>query len=488
MREIKAKFYRSGDIVRDIGIVYFYELLMDLKNELEKNDYKLKFTCELNRNYLSLESAEYIDPKYISDYILENQLFKVFKNGKKEALEKIFNNIDNLTYVNFIEELDKSSATAKQKEDIKKDFKNRRFPYVRNSGKYGLNTSLENMETNVKNIVDTVIKSNIEIDKIDLEQYEEKDSVCNVCNINKTTKLDIDLRERKDSKYNFLFRGAEKSGFKRSGQVESNICFECEFFNLMCLLYINLKRPMVFAYTNDLRELAFLNHKIMLKRKMYSDKSFYKKLLHEKISSIRLYRFDIDTNKGIILKFDSIIEYKELLKKIELIDIIDNYNFSREPGNTRNLGKRMIDNGNLSNLKELLLDNISVLKQSTGTSREMDFVSSSYNIGLYIKLCWIVDGGEEYKMKNYMESNLIYSRVGKDLFNKMTDESRRKNFSMKVIQLLKSNDRTQLFQTIMHVLVSNGILIGEGFVEGLMQSSELELNTNVGLFIQEIMK
>ncbi|MFN1891529.1 hypothetical protein ACK2FO_04940 [Clostridioides difficile] len=344
------------------------------------------------------------------------------------------------------------------------------------------------METNVKRIVDTVIKSNIEIDKLDLTQYEEKDSVCNVCNINKTTKLDIDLRERKDSKYNFLFRGAEKSGFKRSGQVESNICFECEFFNLMCLLYINLKRPMIFAYTNDLRELAFLNHKIMLKRKMYSDKSFYKKLLHEKISSIRLYRFDIDTNKGIILKFDSIIEYKELLKKIELIDIIDNYNFSREAANTKNLGKKMIDNGNLSNLKELLLDNISVLKQSTGTSREMDFVSSSYNIGLYIKLCWIVDGGEEYKMKNYMESNLIYSRVGKDLFNKMTDESRRKNFSMKVIQLLKSNDRTQLFQTIMHVLVSNGILIGEGFVEGLMQSSELELNTNVGLFIQEIMK
>ncbi|HGT1590663.1 TPA: hypothetical protein ACMWF2_000370, partial [Clostridioides difficile] len=171
-----------------------------------------------------------------------------------------------------------------------------------------------------------------------------------------------------------------------------------------------------------------------------------------------------------------------------LIDIIDNYNFSREPGNTRNLGKRMIDNGNLSNLKELLLDNISVLKQSTGTSREMDFVSSSYNIGLYIKLCWIVDGGEEYKMKNYMERNLIYSRVGKDLFNKMTDESRRKNFSMKVIQLLKSNDRAQLFQTIMHVLVSNGILIGEGFVEGIMQSSELELNTNVGIFIQEIMK
>nr|UWI49058.1 hypothetical protein NZ312_13165 [Clostridioides difficile] len=485
MSEIKAKFYRSGDIVRDIGIVYFYELLMDLKNELEKNDCNLKFTCELNRNYLSLE---YIEPKYISNYILENQIFNVFKNGKKETLEKIFNNVDNLIYENFIEELDKASATETQKESIRKDFKNRRFPYVRNSGKYGLNTSLENMETNIENLVDTVIRSNIEIDEIDLSQYEEKDSMCNICNINKTTKLDIDLRERKDSKYNFLFRGAEKSGFKKSGQVESNICFECEFFNLMCLLYINLKRPIVFGYTNDLRELAFLNHKIMLKRKMYSDKSFYKKLLHEKISSIRLYRFDIDTNKGIILKFDSIIEYKELLKKIELMDIIDNYNFSREAGSTKSLAKKMIDNGNLSNLKELLLDNISVLKQSTGTSREMDFLSSSYNISSYIKLCWIVDGEEEYKMKNHMESNLIYSRVGKDLFNKMTDESRRKNFSMKVIQLLKSNDRTQLFQTIMHVLVSNGVLIGEGFVEGIMQSSELELNTNVGLFIQEIMK
>lgn len=63
----------------------------------------------------------------------------------------------------------------------------------------------------------------------------------------------------------------------------------------------------------------------------------------------------------------------------------------------------------------------------------MDFVFSLYNIGLYIKLCWIVDGGEEYKMKNYMESNLIYLRVGKDLFNKMIDEFRRKNFFMKVI-------------------------------------------------------
>ncbi len=108
-----------------------------------------------------------------------------------------------------------------------------------------------------------------------MTQYEEKDSVCNVCNINKTTKLDIDLRERKDSKYNFLFRGAEKSGFKRSGQVESNICFECEFFNLMCLLYINLKDQW-FAYTNDLRELAFLNHKIMLKRKCIQINHFIK--------------------------------------------------------------------------------------------------------------------------------------------------------------------------------------------------------------------
>ena len=65
MREIKAKFYRSGDIVRDIGIVYFYELLMDLKNELEKNDYKLKFTCELNRNYLSLEKPSFIRKQLI---------------------------------------------------------------------------------------------------------------------------------------------------------------------------------------------------------------------------------------------------------------------------------------------------------------------------------------------------------------------------------------------------------------------------------------
>lgn len=130
----------------------------------------------------------------------------------------------------------------------------------------------------------------------------------------------------------------------------------------MCFLYINLKRLMVFVYMNDLRELVFLNYKIMFKRKMYLDKLFYKKFLYEKISLIRLYRFDIVKNKGIILKFDFIIEYKELLKKIEFIDIIDNYNFLRELVNIKNLGKKMIDNGNLLNLKELLFDNISFLK------------------------------------------------------------------------------------------------------------------------------
>lgn len=473
MRNIKRViFYSSGDIVRDIGIIYFSEILKAIK---------VKY--ELHRNYLEFD---YIDPNIISNYILDKLIFKVFKNSKKDELEKKLGDFEKLKCDNYVEKVNESNISEKEKENLKKAFQNRRFPYIRNSGKYGLNCSLENMETNLITLVDIVLKSNISINDISLETFKEEDKVCYICNINKTTKLDINLKEKVDSKLSFLFRGAEKSGFRNNGNSENNICFECEFLNLMCLLYINLERPVIFGYTNDLTELLFINYKLMLKQKLYSDKAFYKKLVHEKINSLKLYDFKIDTNKGIILKFNSIVNYKELIRKIEFIDIINEYNFSREGFTIKNLAKVMVNNNSLTSLKDLLFTNLLIIK-TNGTKREFDTVGSSYNLSLYLKTLWIVNKKGEYEMNKYKSKNYVYSQVGRNLSNKM-DENKKKNFVFKIVQLLKSNDKKSLFQTIMHTLASYGVAIGDGFVEGILMSNELELNTNVGLFIQELMQ
>ena len=68
------------------------------------------------------------------------------------------------------------------------------------------------------------------------------------------------------------------------------------------------------------------------------------------------------------------------------------------------------------------------------------------------------------------------------------DETRRKNFVFKILQMLKTNDRDGILQTIMHTLAAYNIPIEKGFVEGIMKSEEIELNTNIGLFLQELMK
>lgn len=481
----------------------------------------------LKKNYLEFP---YSEPDDISNYILNHLIFEVFKAGKRDKLKEEFSNIEELNSNNFIEKLNELDASYGYKADMTKDFNNRRFPYLRNSGKFGLNTSLENMQDNLKKLVDIVMKSNVALKnkkdiKYDnsmeiicdkdirltsngdmgitcnnnvevrdnnnsedciLDKYKKKDYLCNICNINKTTELDITFKERADSKYSFLFRGAEKSGFRNNGNSEGNICFECDFLNLMCLLYINLERPMALAYTNDLTELLFVNYKLMLQRKLYSDEAFLMKLLHERIRTLSIYDFDIDTHNGIILRFNSIVDYKNLLKRIQLVEIVDNYNFSRESSKMKNISKVMIKNQAFIALKDFIVNNLIVLK-SEGTSREIDTRSSLYNITSYIKLLWIIEGKGVDEMVKYREMNYVYSHAGKELASEMKDNKRKKNFAFKVVQLLRCNDKNRLFQTIMHTLASYGVSIDSGFVEGIMQADELDLNTNIGLFVQELM-
>lgn len=468
----KVKFYLSGDIVRDIGIIYFSEILNCMG-----------INYELNKNYLEFD---YVEPSLIADYILNNLIFEVFKVGKREKLKEKLGDLCDLSIENFEKYINDSNISIKEKCDLMKEFNNRRFPYMRNSSKFGLNTTLENMEKNLRELVNIVFKSNIGVKKIDLNKFKEKDIICNVCNINKITELDITLNKKIDSKLTFLFRGTEKSGFRNNGHDEGNICFECEFLNLMCLLYINLEKPNTLAYVNNLRELWFVNYKLMLRRKIYSDKAFYSKLLHEKVSALRIYDFYIDTNKGVILKFNSIVDYKKLIKKIEFMDIIDNYNFTRDAMKLIEIGKNMVNNDSIEAFRELLLDNLINIK-SEGASREIDNKSSLYNLMSYMKFLWIINDKGENQMNRFKEENYIYSRAGKELSCKMDDPGKR-NFVFRVIQSLKSNDKNNLFQTIMHTLASYEVHIESGFVEGIMQQGELELNTNVGLFVQELMQ
>ena len=264
----KVTFYISGDVVRDIGIVYFSEILKEIGIDYE-----------LTRNYLKFD---YTDSKIISNYIIDNKIFQVFVNGNLREFKDSIPDFDKLNCNNILEHIAASNLKTKDKEKIEKAFHNRRFPYIRNSPIYGGNTNFDDMHSNFEKLVDIVVNNNISVNKKNLDDFKETDIQCSICGINHTTNLGINLKERKDSKYLFLFRGPEESGFKNNGNSQINICFECEFLNLMTLLYINLERPVTLAYVNNLRELLFINYKIMLRKRLYSVSASEKGVFKEK--------------------------------------------------------------------------------------------------------------------------------------------------------------------------------------------------------------
>ncbi len=482
----KYRFYRTGDVVADIGIIELYDILQEMKSTYETEG---NWDITLEANCLAVEGLK---PKTLYDYIIEHEIFQVFLNGirddlNKKGLEEVV--VEKLNIGNFKEIISQSSLKEKDKEFYLDKFSKKYFPYVRNSGKYGANSgSEENFHYNFKELIDLVFKINNKNDDEQrdiLKKYEPIDEKCTVCHTNIATRLDIthkdEKKERINSKYNYSFFGSEMSTFNNYGECKNSICFECEFLNLMFLLYISRKRPKVLGYTDDLYFLRYINNNLMLKKRIYEDAAFQLKLGKLKGKGIRLYDVITDSNKGVILTFQILTEYEKLIQDVELIHIADNYNYSHDKALMRDRCKQYIRYKNYEALRDTLISNI--LSFASEDNEEILLNIKNYQKFINI-LNSIQEGGGCFMKDNY------FSKLGENLKKNMVSSSdeeinnNRKNIALRITNMLKADDRAGMFDFLTHLIIVNNVEMPNEYSETILNSSKNELHYCVGKFLE----
>lgn len=495
-------FYRSGEVVRDLGLVYLHQILK------EKDGIKVKRTA----NYLKVNN---LDKQLLYDFIIKEEVYKVFLKGVVEELKKKIDEEDaeklvkEISVDDFLEEFDKRlderediKARSKDslKKKIKKSFKSKYFPYVRNSPKYGYNAQSEdNFHNNFKELVRLVIELNGKDEEEQLEvlkNYEGVDRDCFICRSYKSTKFDVthknNKKERINSKYDYLFMGSQNNTYNNFFKSESSVCFVCEFLNLMALLYFSLNSPRTIAYTDNLINLEFINYKVMLKERNFSDKGLYRHLAKYKNQQIQLYETSIDSNKGVILEFTNNLRFDKLLENLKLYDLVDRFYISQDSATKRAMAKDFIKNKNKDAMEKLLLNELLVIENSDG-ARSLDLKLSKYNIRFYLELLELnnvdKEGGKElrnneFKNKKNRFDNKEFKRLGREL-GKEIGKQNKKGISFKLIQMMKSENREGLWQDLTHLIVANQVKMPRNFADSIIESGVDGLHYQIGGFLEE---
>ncbi|KYH34081.1 hypothetical protein CLTEP_19810 [Clostridium tepidiprofundi DSM 19306] len=475
-------FYRTGEIIRDLGLIYFSSILeeMNINSNMK--------VC-LENNYL--EVKDFNKDEFLN-YLLKEKIFRVFVDGIKEELKKkkydieFLEGIKNDNFLSKINEID--ILSEKMKESIEKKFNSKYFPYIRNSAKYGYNSKGEiNFHKNIKKLIYIVQELNSKDDeeqKNILKEYEALEKKCIVCHTYLTTKYDITHKDekklRKSSKYNYLFMGSEKNTFTNYAAENPSVCFICEFFNLMFLLYLSIERPTILAYTDDLGSMKFINYKLMLKSREFNEKGFYKKLSKFKNTRVRIYDISTDVNKGVLINLNSILEFRAILKMIKLSDVIDKYNFSKDTYVKIALGKKIIKNNNYAALKSFLLNELIVINDKDG-KRSLDTWKTVNNIKNYLEIiCELRKEDLEVEDKNFEKLGII-------LGAKIKKSENKRAIAFKVIEMLKSDNRQGLFQNILHLITVNQTSIPDNFADVIIYGDEDELHYCIGKFLEKFL-
>lgn len=494
-------------------MIYFYTIIKEMKDktyevyaELEANNLKIK-KCDKD----ILISSLY-------EFLVKYKIFEVFLNGIKQNLkikdESFFNDF---TEENFIQKLEKcSDISDKEKKELKKKSNSKYFPYVANSGKYGKNSqNEENFHKNLKELLRIVVElgySHDENEEINvLREYKPTNEKCSVCHTYFSTKYDIthknEKKERVNSKNNYIFMGSESNTFNNYAMSNSTVCFSCEFFNLMYLLYLKLERPNIIAYTEDLTLMKFINYKIMVNSRKYYDKSFYRELAKYKESKIRLYNVVTDTNKGVLLKFNNVMEFNDIMNEIRLKDMIDNFTFSNESAAKKDLAKIYIANKNNIALNNLLLNELISIDEKRVKNI---FYPSVRNIRIYLEFIIYIKKSELNNEQKYLykydylregkndlkESEIEelgnekeglkkngFKELGQRLGYKIEDEAK-KTIAFKINQLLKSDNRTGMMHTLTHLITVNELRMPNGFADVIFSKDEYGFNYNVGKLLE----
>ncbi|GAE90643.1 hypothetical protein [Acetivibrio straminisolvens] len=414
MRKIsKLRFYRSGEIVRDLGIVYFYTILQEMKSYYNK-DYEITLTD----NFLEFVCDDYSE---VYQYIINVKVFENFMKGVKAELQKkkinedFFRDVNIGNFIEMVASLDQLNTTEKEK--LKNSFKSKYMPYIRNSPKYGANSQSEkNFHKNFNELVRLVFELNgkeledqIEI----LDKYKSSGDICCICHSVYSTKFDIshksEQKTREVSKYNYMFMGAENSTFNNYGNAQSSVCFVCEFFNLMFLLYFSLVQPRTISYVDSLQNIYFFNQKINNLLKLYNDQGFYKKLSQYNAKNIRLYSIKSDPNKGLILKMEQVLKYDEFIKQIELYHIINQLSISSDASANMQELKRLVISRNYKVLKDIFISIVLYFDRKEG-KRTLNITRTVSNIRLLLEMLKIEYGEEGKNWPKIIKHSLMQAK------------------------------------------------------------------------------
>lgn len=420
MKEInKIRFYRTGQLVRDIGIVSLYEYL----KAIDKNDLDLKLTD----NYLE------------------------------------FNRFDIERLIKYMKSKDITS-----------------FPYIQNSKKFG-NVNGPKDDRMYENLKD-IIKLAFEINRKSVEEQEsilmdyEPSGQCTICNTYKATKKhysvkDNNLVERIGDKTLYTFLGSQSNTFNNYCMTYINICFVCELLSLFFLLYIDKFKLDMIAYCERLKDLYYINHRIMIRQKLYSSNAIYINLANLNTKSIRVYDIERHPKKGLLLKYNNSFDVSSLIKKLKLINIIEQFRFNEKNKNElKAYIKILIFNDNYTAVEQILIFNL--LSNDLGNVKKYNL--TKLNIELYNEF---LEGGFEVKNAS------SFSKIGGKLARKV-DEDKKKNVSFRLTQLLKSDSREQLFNELLHLLISYEIEIPENFSYGILKADSIQLHYNIGKFLE----
>lgn len=329
------KIYRTGEIVPDIGIVHFKNILNQMKLD----------NIELTSNYLYLPKIEI-----------------------HELIQFLWKNIFEKDYV----------------------------PYIRNSPKFGSNSVGErepyvNFRKNLEeqlNIILELLSSNNNANI--LKQYGPTKK-CSICNRFHGTEYDINNKkqwqnkekERKISKYIYSFLGSENNTFSNYTNRNIEICFVCEFLVVLFLSYIDKNENRYLVYSNNLQLLDFINYKSTILSEL-NDVGILRKLSDFNNYNMKIYRTTIDRNKGVILDFVKNLDVKKIKNTIRNIALINEYNTNWS--NKENL-KKEIFSENYNQVKSFFLNNIN----------DENIFNMAQNLSVYLKYIGGNDMSEEYQ-------------------------------------------------------------------------------------------
>lgn len=486
-------WYRSGEIVRDIGMIYFSELL-------EKYAENNAITVELKANELKVSGE--LESETFNQFFHDYVMFEIFKTdliavlkGKKVAtdiiefvqMQKTASDLKTYCY-----QVDGQVKKVYKSESEKAQY----LPYVRNSGKFGANAgNVGNFKRNFFELITLVFSANRVVDNVQanwqqvLQHYQivdenaEMTSQCMICHYEPVTTYDIthkynqeivqklkpkDQIMRKTSKYLYSFLGSEGNTYQNYGQVQNDVCFTCEFFNLLFLCFIKIRKPSSLILADRLQETKFLNYRYGIKSTEYTKESFLLKIIEQNRGRVRIFSIATDPNKGIILHLQNVVESKKIIQQLRMTTLIDSYYFTVATSEQRKFLKDAIFNGNQHGVKQTLLANLIQPKE----------VELSQNLQTYRS--YIICLLEDRNVEKTPKSGYYYRTLGQKIHSK---NSSQQTTAYKLIQLLKADNRTELVTLIMHVVVGANESLPYNFAQEILHSSELELHYYISEFI-----